>query len=155
MLSFVEISYCLRKPRDHPHSAPPHLKMEALNKQITALQDELDLKVFRPLQKRAFDASSKCCDGSKSSEQFQACLQRAGQETQHAEHAVMQELQAFQGRVQRCMMQCQDRAQTLVESKGVEKAQEVMEKCAENDCAKFYAKELAATGAKLVKQFKP
>jgi len=66
----------------------------------------------------------------------------------------MQELSAFQGRVQRCVMQCQDRAQALVESKGVEKAQEALEKCADNDCAKFYSKELAVTGTKLIKQFK-
>ena len=134
--------------------AASSVAMEDLQKNIVKIQDDLDLKVFRPLQKRAFDASSKCCDGDKSRESCQACLERAGQATSQAEHAVMQTLGQFQQRVQRCVVQCQDKAQSIVEAKGVEKAQAQMESCA-NDCGKFYVKELNSIGAKLMKEHKP
>ena len=39
----------------------------------------------------------------------------------------MQTLGQFQQRVQRCVVQCQDKAQSIVEAKGVEKAQAQME----------------------------
>ncbi|MDA9766611.1 FAM136 family protein [bacterium] len=128
--------------------------MEDLQKNIVKIQDDLDLRVFRPLQKRAFDASSKCCDGDKSRESFQACLERAGQATSQAEHAVMQTLGQFQQRVQRCVVQCQDKAQSIVEAKGVEKAQAQMETCA-NDCGAFYVKELHSIGQKLISEHRP
>jgi len=79
--------------------------MEELQKSIIKLQDDLDVKVFRPLQKRAFDASSECCNGEKSRENFQACLEHAGRATAQAEHAVMLSLNEFQQRVQRCVVQ--------------------------------------------------
>jgi len=132
-----------------------HLRsMEALQTAVLKLQDELDLKVFRPLQKRAFDASSKCCDSNKSRGDFQRCLERAGQPTVETEAQVMHELNAFQGRVQRCVVQCQDKAQALVDSKGVDAAQANMEKCV-NECGTFYKKEIDGIGAKLMKQYKP
>jgi len=128
--------------------------MESLQDAVMKLQDELDLKIFRPLQKRAFDASSKCSESNKPRLEFQRCLERAGQETAKTEHAVMHELNAFQGRVQRCVVQCQDKAQGLVDSKGVEAAQNNMEKCV-NECGAFYKKELDGIGRKLMKEFKP
>ena len=127
--------------------------MEELQRSIIKLQDDLDVKVFRPLQKRAFDASSECCNGEKSRENFQACLEHAGRATAQAEHAVMHELNAFQQRVQRCVVQCQDKAQSTVEAKGLYVAQVQMEKCV-NECGTFYKKELAGIGSKLMK-YKP
>lgn len=127
--------------------------MEELQKSIIKLQDDLDVKVFRPLQKRAFDASSECCNGEKSRENFQACLEHAGRATAQAEHAVMLSLNEFQQRVQRCVVQCQDKAQSIVEAKGLDVAQGQMEKCV-NECGTFYKKELAGIGSKLMK-YKP
>ena len=114
--------------------------MESLQDAVMKLQDELDLKIFRPLHKPR--------------QEFQRCLERAGQETAKTEHAVMHELNAFQGRVQRCVVQCQDKAQGLVDSKGVEAAQNNMEKCV-NECGAFYKKELDGIARKLMKEYKP
>jgi hypothetical protein len=52
------------------------------------------------------------------------------------------------------VVQCQDKAQSIVEAKGVEKAQAQMESCA-NDCAKFYVSELNSLAQKLMKEHKP
>lgn len=129
--------------------------MEELQRQVERLQDELDHKVFRPLQKRTFEESAKCCTGDKPTREFHACLERAGQATAQAERGVTVELAEFSARVQRCVQSCADKAQSLVEAKGAEAATASMEKCMNTECGSHYIKELSSIGSKLVKQYKP
>ncbi len=56
-------------------------------------------------------------------------------------------------RISDMVVQCQDKAQSTVEAKGLDVAQGQMEKCV-NECGTFYKKELAGIGSKLMK-YKP
>lgn len=118
--------------------------MEALQKQLEDFTDELDKRTFRPLQKKTFMCSSKCCDDTKQSqEHFQRCIQQCTMEMQQKEATVNNELQVFQQKVQRCAQACNDKAQSFIESSGMETAQRKAMECIDS-CASDYGKELAA-----------
>ena len=94
--------------------------MEQLQKQLEQFTDSLDKTTFRPLQKKTFDCSSKCCDDTKQShETFQRCIQNCAATMQEKETVVNNELQIFQQKVQRCAQTCNDKAQSFLESDGI------------------------------------
>ena len=79
-------------------------------------------------------------------EEMHRCLQQCGEPIARHEAAVMGELQQFQQRIQRCVVQCQDKqaGQTAPDTKKYEK-------CV-SECAVFYQKELAQLKPKLLKK---
>lgn len=97
-----------------------------------------------PPQKTAFLCQAKCTDMRGPQEEFHRCLEQCGQPIARHEQAVMSELQAFQQRVQRCVVQCQDR-------QAGSKDEAKYEKCI-SECAVFYQKELAQLRPKLLKK---
>ena len=112
--------------------------MEQLQKQLEQFTDSLDKTTFRPLQKKTFDCSSKCCDDTKQShETFQRCIQNCAVTMQEKETVVNNELQIFQQKVQRCAQTCNDKAQR--------KAMECID-----ECARDYGKELKAIQRRVV-----
>ena len=119
--------------------------MEQLQKQLDQFTDSLDKTTFRPLQKKTFDCSSKCCDDTKQShETFQRCIQNCAVTMQEKETVVNNELQIFQQKVQRCAQTCNDKAQSFLESDGIggmDKAQRKAMECID-ECARDYGKEL-------------
>jgi len=116
--------------------------METLQKEVEDLSERLDHKVFRLEQKRTFQCSAKCCDSAGSSRRdFEVCLEQCARELQRKEMQVNEELAEFQGKVQRCVVACNDRARGLVESVGVDKAQHEMMKCVDL-CVRDYSREL-------------
>lgn len=68
---------------------------------------------LRPMHKKAFLCSAKCCDRLQdaSHEEFQNCVSTCQQAPSQAEKMLSTELQNFQQRIQRCAMDCRDRAQ--------------------------------------------
>jgi|TARA_B110000977_G_scaffold128369_1_gene163881 hypothetical protein len=79
-------------------------------------------------------------------EEMHSCLQKCGEPIAQHEAAVMGEMQQFQQRIQRCVVQCQDR-QAGKESPDTGK----YEKCV-SECAVFYQKELATMKPRLLKK---
>lgn len=127
--------------------------MEQLQKQLEQFTDSLDKTTFRPLQKKTFDCSSKCCDDTKQShETFQRCIQNCAATMQEKETVVNNELQIFQQKVQRCAQTCNDKAQSFLESDGIggmDKAQRKAMECID-ECARDYGKELKAIQRRVV-----
>lgn len=68
---------------------------------------------LRPLHKKAFKCSADCCDrfANASHEAFQGCVSECQRAPAQAEQVLSTELQSFQQRIQRCAMDCKDRAQ--------------------------------------------
>jgi hypothetical protein len=97
-------------------------------------------------QKAAFLCQAKCTDMSGPQEEMHRCLQQCGEPIARHEAAVMGELQQFQQRIQRCVVQCQDRqaGATAPDTKKYEK-------CV-SECAVFYQKELKELRPKLLKK---
>ena len=97
-------------------------------------------------QKAAFLCQAKCADMRGPQEEMHRCLQQCGEPIARHEAAVMGELQQFQQRIQRCVVQCQDKqaGQTTPDTKKYEK-------CV-SECAVFYQKELAQLKPKLLKK---
>uniref|UniRef100_A0A7S0X5S1 Protein FAM136A n=1 Tax=Mantoniella antarctica TaxID=81844 RepID=A0A7S0X5S1_9CHLO len=114
--------------------------VEELQTKLTGLVEELDHKVFRPEQKVAFQCSATCCDLRGPQGEMAQCLEQCGARMAHHQQAVNNELQAFQGRMQRCGTACQDR----------QGDQAMLDKCV-NECAVFYQKELGQLRPKLLK----
>ena len=127
--------------------------MEQLQKQLETFTDSLDKHTFRPLQKKTFDCSSKCCDDVKQSHKtFQRCIQNCAVTMQEKETSVNNELQIFQQKVQRCAQTCNDKAQSFLESDGIggmDKAQRKAMECID-ECARDYGKELKAIQRRVV-----
>mmetsp|Transcript_19199 Transcript_19199/g.23352 ORF Transcript_19199/g.23352 Transcript_19199/m.23352 type:complete len:140 (-) Transcript_19199:464-883(-) len=65
---------------------------------------------LRPLHKKAFLCSANCCDKVNSHNEFQSCINSCQQGPTQAERLLSQELENFQKRIQRCAMDCSDKA---------------------------------------------
>mmetsp|Transcript_5909 Transcript_5909/g.6795 ORF Transcript_5909/g.6795 Transcript_5909/m.6795 type:complete len:140 (+) Transcript_5909:246-665(+) len=66
---------------------------------------------LRPLHKKAFLCSADCCDKVDSHEAFQTCINSCQQKPAGAEKLLQRELEHFQQRIQRCALDCRDKAQ--------------------------------------------
>ena len=71
------------------------------------------------------------------------CIQNCTLEMQQKEAMVNNELQVFQEKVQRCAQTCNDKAQSFVESQGMDVAQRKAMECID-ECARDYGKELGS-----------
>ncbi|XP_064603641.1 protein FAM136A-like isoform X2 [Liolophura sinensis] len=62
-----------------------------------------------------YKCSAKCCENPKSSlEDVQRCVDQCSQPVNKAQSFVHNELQNYQGRLQRCAMDCQDKIRDKV-----------------------------------------
>lgn len=85
------------------------LKMqEKLDKEMTSLVDRIGNNLIKPTRKKCFECSMKCCDSKSSMTEFQSCLTRCNQPSEQVEQLFSHELSAFQNKLQRCVMDCQD-----------------------------------------------
>eukprot|EP00924_Labyrinthula_sp_SR-Ha-C_P012861 snap_masked-scaffold_12-processed-gene-1.43-mRNA-1 protein AED:0.02 eAED:0.02 QI:0/-1/0/1/-1/1/1/0/139 len=88
-----------------------------LNQAVQETINSLAKSTIIPVRKEAFLCSAKCCDTASSNmEGFQNCVQQCEQKTSRVEQTLSQELNAFQDRIQRCAMDCQDRAKDKMPS---------------------------------------
>ncbi|CCI45810.1 unnamed protein product [Albugo candida] len=79
------------------------------------MMEQLDVKFIRDFQKRGYLCSAQCFDDkTSSSEQIQNCVERCQFPMQQLQNVIQQELQSFQNRLQRCAMDCQDRARDSI-----------------------------------------
>mmetsp|Transcript_37786 Transcript_37786/g.55660 ORF Transcript_37786/g.55660 Transcript_37786/m.55660 type:complete len:155 (-) Transcript_37786:31-495(-) len=79
--------------------------------------DEIDRLSLRPIARESYACVVKCYDvagKNGSSEQLQRCAQQCQAKYQHSQNMVNQEVQQFQNRLNRAMMQCNDEAGDLM-----------------------------------------
>ena len=133
-----------------PHSGPIRHRARSRRFHVTRNSHRFDPR-SRPLplalaQKAAFLCQAKCTDMRGPQEEMHRCLQQCGEPIARHEAAVMGELQQFQQRIQRCVVQCQDKqaGQDELDTKKYEK-------CV-SECAVFYQKELKELRPKLLKK---
>eukprot|EP00271_Cylindrocystis_brebissonii_P012539 TRINITY_DN31226_c0_g1_i1.p1 TRINITY_DN31226_c0_g1~~TRINITY_DN31226_c0_g1_i1.p1 ORF type:complete len:144 (+),score=26.26 TRINITY_DN31226_c0_g1_i1:79-510(+) len=89
---------------------------ERIQTAVEAVVDDIDYNVSRPQQRAAYKCCYECFDethGRPSRPGLQACLQQCQARGERTEAIVTGELRRFQERLQRCALQCQDRAQAM------------------------------------------
>ena len=81
---------------------------DKLQSAVEGLIDAVDKQHFRSMQKEAFLCAAKCCDAKGSYSDMQQCVTQCQQKMSAAETVLGGELEAFQGRLQRCAVSCRD-----------------------------------------------
>ncbi|XP_033251678.1 protein FAM136A-like [Drosophila miranda] len=76
---------------------------------VTEMIDDMDKTHLRKMQNEMHLCAAKCCqDDTSSVDSVQRCVDRCSTPMTRAQNYVQQELGEFQGRLQRCVMQCND-----------------------------------------------
>uniref|UniRef100_UPI00358E566A protein FAM136A-like isoform X1 n=2 Tax=Myxine glutinosa TaxID=7769 RepID=UPI00358E566A len=85
---------------------------EKVNNAVNEMLETLDKEHIRKMQARMFRCSAECCDGNKGSTQsVRQCIERCNAPLTQGHALFTAELQRFQERLQRCAIQCSDKAQ--------------------------------------------
>lgn len=83
---------------------------ERFQRRVKDSLEVLDKQHLRRMQADCFKCSTRCCEnGTWSSEDVQNCLTRCQAPVQEAQTFLETELNNYQNRLQRCMMDCSDR----------------------------------------------
>ena len=82
-------------------------KIELAQKSTEDMMDSLDKGRIRPLQKASLLKMAACTDLSTRS-QIDQCMQKTQMPMNVAQNIINQEMQQFQQRLERCMLDCQD-----------------------------------------------
>lgn len=81
-----------------------------LQKEVEQLVERLGNSVIKPLRKKCFTCAASC-EQKGSMQQFQQCVSACDAPAQQAEQLLTHELENFNRRLQRCAMDCRDKAQ--------------------------------------------
>ncbi|GAB0100226.1 uncharacterized protein DMENIID0001_162310 [Sergentomyia squamirostris] len=82
---------------------------QRVEQEITKLVDDVDRSFLRKMQVEMHLCAAKCCENTSASiDVVQACVQKCSVPVTKAERYLHKELNEFQGRLQRCVMQCND-----------------------------------------------
>ncbi|XP_026461642.1 protein FAM136A-like [Ctenocephalides felis] len=103
--------------------------------EITKMVDEMDKEYLRKIQADMHRCAAKCCEDKDSSlSSVQSCVERCSGPLNKAQQYVQGELEGFQGRLQRCVMQCNDDIKDMMgptpSDKDVDKFTHKFESCA-------------------------
>lgn len=99
-----------------------------LQKETEKLLERLGNSTFKPLRKKCFLCSSKCCDSKGSMTEFQQCVAKCDEPAQRVEELTSRELESFQNRIQRCVMDCQDQAKDQIPIDASKQTPQLMER---------------------------
>ena len=82
---------------------------QRIERAVTEMIDDMDKAHMRKMQTEMHLCAAKCCqDMTCSVDSVQRCVERCSQPLTNAQNYVQNELGEFQGRLQRCVMQCND-----------------------------------------------
>ncbi|QDZ22236.1 DUF842 domain-containing protein [Chloropicon primus] len=119
--------------------------VNSLQRAVNSVQDALENKLLRKVQKDTFLCSAKCCDTTSTRQDLQQCLSACAQPLMETEQRVKVQFEEFQLRHQRCIQRCQDVAvENLTPSSSErdrERAGEKLRKCA-IECCTSYEKQI-------------
>ncbi|GLH00112.1 hypothetical protein R5R35_014439 [Gryllus longicercus] len=77
---------------------------------MTKMLNEIDVSHLRKMQAKMHRCAAVCCDSeTKSVEEVHRCVERCSAPLNGAHKFVQEELNHFQDRLQRCVMQCNDK----------------------------------------------
>ena len=82
-------------------------KMESASRATEEMMDAVDRAKVRPIQKASLLKMAACTDLA-SRAQIDQCIQKSQVSMQIAQNIISNEMQQFQQRIERCMMDCQD-----------------------------------------------
>jgi Eukaryotic protein of unknown function (DUF842) len=82
-------------------------KIEAAQKTTESMMDDVDKKCIRPLQKASLLKMAQCVD-LPTRGQIDSCMQKSQGPMNFAQQIINNEMQQFQQRLDRCMLDCQD-----------------------------------------------
>jgi len=76
---------------------------------MQSFADDLDRNFFRELTRKMHLCAAQCCeDKAASSQQVSLCQRNCAVKTEAAHQYTQREMEEFQGRMQRCIMVCED-----------------------------------------------
>jgi len=110
---------------------------------ITNMLEQLDKSCIRQMQGDMHRCAAKCCDDYKlTMEQTQDCIQRCQGPILAIQNYVHKEISNFQSRIERCVMDCQDKIRDQVSpgtsddqmNKFREQFENCVKKCADTNC---------------------
>lgn len=82
---------------------------------VNNLVDELDKSKLRKLQGDMHRCAAACCDrGDSTLEQVHRCIEDCSSRVSSAQNVIQSELNNFQERLQRCVLQCQDKVRDQI-----------------------------------------
>ncbi|KAK2156881.1 hypothetical protein NP493_1930g00015 [Ridgeia piscesae] len=84
---------------------------------ISNLMTKLDREHLRKIQKNMYQCSAACCDKDHyNMEEVQRCVEQCSEPISKTQSFIETEMSHFQNRLQRCAMDCQDKARDQVSS---------------------------------------
>lgn len=111
---------------------------EELGNQIQGMfkniYEAVDLKYVRVFKRQMFKCGHDCLDDKNSIRQVDKCVDDCGRGLHKAMSFIQQEVNNFQGKIDRCLMDCQDEVRS---EKDEQKAMRLFEGCAEKCVKKF------------------
>jgi hypothetical protein len=99
-----------------------------------SIYEAADLKYLRPLKRNMFACGIDCLDDKNSVKQAERCIDSCETNMRTAMTIVQKEVNAFQGRIDRCLIDCQD---SVRNEKDEAKARLKFDDCAEVCVKKF------------------
>lgn len=112
-------------------SADLGLKFQDMFKTI---YESADRKYVRPFKRQMFQCGYKCMDDKNSISQCDDCIEDCGKGLKQVMGVLQTEINAFQGRIDRCLMNCQDDVRHY---KDETDARRVFDGCAEKCIVQF------------------
>lgn len=98
------------------------------------IYDAADRKYMRPIKRQMFKCGIDCMDDKYSVKQAEQCIDDCGQTMHQAMNILQTEANAFQGRIDRCLMDCQDQVRN---ERDEAKAKRTFDGCAEKCVNQF------------------
>ena len=98
------------------------------------IYEAADVKYIRPIKRQMFQCGIKCLDDKNSVSQAEQCIEDCGRTMQQAMAIVQTEVTAFQGRIDRCLMNCQD---DVRHERDESAARKLFDSCAEKCIKEF------------------
>uniref|UniRef100_A0A6G1S8Y1 Protein FAM136A n=1 Tax=Aceria tosichella TaxID=561515 RepID=A0A6G1S8Y1_9ACAR len=99
-----------------------------------SIYDAADLKYMRPIKRHMFKCGYDCLDAKNTTKQAEECITECGRPMHIAMEIMQAEINTFQGRMDRCLMNCQDDVRNEKEEAT---AKRLFEGCAEK-CVKSF-----------------
>jgi len=112
--------------------------MEDLGQQVQSMfktiYEATDRKYIRPIKRHMFQCGMGCLDDKNTISKAEECIDDCGKPMKQAMYIVQTEINAFQGRIDRCLMNCQD---DVRHERDEAKAKKLFDSCAEKCIKEF------------------
>lgn len=105
-----------------------------IQEMFKSIYEATDRKYLRPLKRDMFKCGIECLNDKNSIREAENCIEKCGQPMHKGMSILQTEVTAFQGRIDRCLMNCQDDVRNEKEE---ERARKIFDGCAEKCVNQF------------------